>query len=210
MREYSQAVHGYRSGIPDDLAKAGDMAGRHVTETGATPARDTVLTSGQRLFTFVEFGPLPVISLRHSGTFRTLARTWRNLIDYADSCGLIQGIQLVGVVYDDPAYVPAESLRYDACVAVPEAGLRRLPLPADSGLPVRYETLGPVWCWRTTHRGRFGTLSETYRRALDTTAFQQQGVVAPCLNPPFYEIYRSGLGAAQDDDARIDIHLPVG
>lgn len=210
MREYSQAAHGYGSGIPDGLVKVGDMPARRVTETGTKPVRDTMLTSGQRTFTFVEFGPLPVISLRHSGTFRTLERTWRNLIDYTDSCGLTHGVQLVGVVYDDPAHVPAESLRYDACVAVPEAGLCQFPLPPDSELPVRYETLGPVWCWRTTHHGRFGTLSDTYRRALDTTAFQQQGVVAPCLRPPFYEIYRSGLGSAVDDDARIDIHLPVG
>jgi DNA gyrase inhibitor GyrI len=185
------------------------MTGKHGAEATTAPERNTVVDSGQQLYTFVEFGPLSVISLRHSGTFRTLERTWRSLIHYTDARGLTNNAQLLGVVYDDPAHVPVEHLRYDACIAAPEHRLHALGLPEAGELPLRFETLGAVRAWRTTHHGRFDALSATYRRALDTTAFQQQGVVAPCPRPPFYEIYRSGIGSGPEDEASIEIYLPV-
>ncbi|MFJ2744531.1 GyrI-like domain-containing protein [Streptomyces sp. NPDC087440] len=203
------APRGYRSVDPEDLVKPEGMRGKDGTEMSATPLRETVVAAGQRTFTFVQFGPLPVISLRHVGSFRTLERTWRDLTGYTDACGLTRGAQLIGVVYDDPAHVPADLLRYDACVAVPGAGPDVLPRLPGGELPVRYETLGPVWAWRTTHHGPLDSLSDTYRRSLDSTAFQEQGVVAPCPRPPFYETYRSGLGTATADESWVDLHLPV-
>ncbi|MBA6433018.1 GyrI-like domain-containing protein [Streptomyces sp. GMR22] len=187
------------------------MAAHHRTEQVTAPARDTVVTSGQQLYTFVQFGPLSVVCLRHSGSFRTLNHTWNRLLDYTHSRGLADSAQLIGVVYDDPAHVPPERLRYDACVAAPAAALQphTQDLLEAGDLPLRYETLGGLWAWRTTHHGTFDTLSATYRRALDTTAFRQRGVVAPCPRPPFYEVYRSGPGAAPDAEAEIDIYLPV-
>lgn len=182
---------------------------RHGGQEPVAPTQGTVVATGHQVYSFVEFGPLSVISLRHLGAFPTLHRTWADLIEYTDACGLTDNAQLVGVVHDDPAHVPVERLRYDACVAIPAARLLALGLPQAGGLPLRFETLGGLWAWRTTHRGPFDTLSATYRRALDTAAFQQQGVVAPRPRPPFYEIYRSGLGSASDDEANIDIYLPI-
>ncbi|WP_443054643.1 AraC family transcriptional regulator [Streptomyces sp. NBC_00334] len=187
------------------------MAVHRRTDPLTAPARDTVVASGQQLYTFDQFGPFSVVCLRHSGSFRTLDRTWSRLLAYTESHGLADGARLVGVVYDDPADVPPERLRYDACVCAPDTVLRpdSRDLLDAGDLPLRYETLGGLWAWRTTHRGAFDTLSATYRRALHTTAFRQQGVVAPCPRPPFYEVYRSGPGAAADADAEIDIYLPV-
>jgi AraC family transcriptional regulator len=61
---------------------------------------------------------MTVLALPIRGSFEQTAQAIMRLMSYAGPKGVIRGAPF-GLYYDDPAQVPADSLRWDVCVPVP-------------------------------------------------------------------------------------------
>lgn len=110
------------------------------------------------------FAPLHMISLRHVGPYQDVGPTWGTLCAWAAAKGLFSGDRepvFAGIGYDVPNLVPADELRYDACISVPQGTMvdgdvRLLDVPGGeyavylhkgpySGLAQAYQQFYGVW-----------------------------------------------------------------
>jgi len=96
----------------------------------------------------VSRGPVLVVALRRDGgAYVDLNATFASVFAWAQNEALLASLEgIYGVPLDDPASVPAERLRYDACLALgdtvrPPAPFRSLLLPAGEYALVRL--MGP-------------------------------------------------------------------
>ncbi|HMC55178.1 MAG TPA: GyrI-like domain-containing protein [Gemmatimonadaceae bacterium] len=95
-------------------------------------------------------------TVRHIGPYMQISQAFQRLGEIAQKSGLLQlkGAAMIGIYHDDPKSTPADQLRSDAGVVVPEdaqlpAALSEARLPAGRyacALHVGpYERLGDVW-----------------------------------------------------------------
>jgi AraC family transcriptional regulator len=124
---------------------------------------------------------LRVASVRHVGPYNQIPQAFERLgelVDHTDLTGA-PGAAMIAIYHDDPEAVPAEQLRSEAALIVPEsavlpAGLAEQRIPR--GLYARtihigpYELLGDVWArfmgeWlpQSGHRLGHGSSYELYR-----------------------------------------------
>ncbi|MBN1585922.1 MAG: GyrI-like domain-containing protein [Candidatus Omnitrophica bacterium] len=60
-----------------------------------------------------------VASVRHIGPYAKSKPAWDKLMSWAGPKGLLsENSTYLGIAYDDPDKVPADKIRYDACVSV--------------------------------------------------------------------------------------------
>jgi AraC family transcriptional regulator len=65
------------------------------------------------------FAPLPVVFIRHHGSYESVGKTWGRLLDRLGAAqGRAGSFALYGICRDDPDVIPEEALRFDACAAV--------------------------------------------------------------------------------------------
>lgn len=102
---------------------------------------------------------LTVGFLRHMGPYHEVGDTWRSLMEWVGSKGLLGRAKCFGVCHDDPQTTPAAELRYDACV-----DLTGLDVEVDGEL--KTQTLPGGRFAKTVHRGTYENLGETYDRFL--------------------------------------------
>lgn len=102
---------------------------------------------------------IPVLSLRHTGSYETCHQVWDQLLAMvAARAGLDEVQGSFGLVYDDPDITEQENLRYDACVAL-ASGAETL-LREDSRLRLRTIPAGKYA--RARHVGPYDTMNPTY------------------------------------------------
>ncbi len=70
--------------------------------------------------TVVTLAPVHVVFIRHIGPYMECGKAWEALSRWAGAHGLFaHAPRAFGLSYDDPTSVPAEKLRYDACMTAP-------------------------------------------------------------------------------------------
>ncbi len=69
----------------------------------------------------VTMPPLHAVFIRHVGPYMGCGAAWSRLTAWAGARGLFaHSPRAFGLSHDDPASVPAEELRYDACMTAPD------------------------------------------------------------------------------------------
>ena len=97
-------------------------------------------------------------TVRHVGPYNQIAASFGRLGAIAEPAGLLRhpGAAMLAIYHDDPNSTPADQLRSDAAISVPEgvampAGLVEQRLPAGSYACTLhlgpYEALGEIWSW---------------------------------------------------------------
>ncbi|GAB7079236.1 AraC family transcriptional regulator [Megalodesulfovibrio paquesii] len=132
--------------------------------------------------TVVELPERLVASVRHVGPYPEAASAWMTLMAWAMPAGLALPETLyLGVSYDNPETTPAEQLRYDACVTVPE-GTAVAP-------PVVLQTLAGGRFATGVHQGPYDKLPEAYGALMagavaQGLTFRMAPCMEQCLNDP--------------------------
>src|SRR4051794_25422383 len=111
---------------------------------------------------------LRVAALRHTGPYTTMAPTFGRLSEIAGRARLFErpGAVLIAVFHDDPDNTPADKLRSDVGIVVPDGtaipdGLTEARVPGGRFASTvhigPYETLPPVWAeFMAKHRPPVG------------------------------------------------------
>ncbi len=101
---------------------------------------------------------LKVLAVRHTGPYEECHPAWKKLFVWAGKKGLIgSGTLFVGVSYDDPQAVPAEKLRYDACITLTQD-------VTPEGDDFRADTIPGGDYAVYTHVGPYGKMAESYQK----------------------------------------------
>lgn len=146
-----------------------------------------------------DLGPYHVATIRHIGPYTNAGRIFDELWKWVVANDLVTDDTIViGLSYDDPAMIPAEQLRYDACVTVPQGTtgtdrivVRTLPLQ-------RYA--------HTIHVGSYEGLGAAFGRMFDEWL---HGSGAHALPLPCIEIYLDDMAKIPMEQLRTLIGIPV-
>lgn len=151
----------------------------------------------------VEITELPALrvgSVRHTGPYSQISQSFAQLGAIAGPAGLEMqpGTGVIAIYYDDPESTPAEELRADAAIIVPEdvpmpPGLTEQRLPGG-----RYA--------RTVHRGPYELLGDTWARLMGEW-LPASGYRAG--SGPSYEQYLNTPGSAAPEDLETVLHLSL-
>ena len=139
------------------------------------------------------------VAVRHVGPYNGIGEAFGRLGDIAGGAGILgPSTTMIAIYHDDPRSTPAEQLRSDAAVVVPQdarvpQGLTELTVPAG-----RYA--------RATHVGPYDKLGEAWEQLmgewLPQSGHKSGGGVA-------YEVYRNNPMNARPADLITDIYVPV-
>lgn len=131
---------------------------------------------------------------RQGGAYRELNALFWQLWNWAEGAGMLQDLQgIYGIPLDDPASVPEERLRYDACLAFSDPGAP----PA----PFRHITLAPGHYATLRHNGSYDGLEDSNQRLID-------GVLASGREPADFPLIHHFLDDPEEvasDALRTDI-----
>lgn len=143
--------------------------------------------------------PMRVAFIRHIGPYNQVGEAWGRLCVSLGKEGWLGADTLfVGVSYDDPEVTPADKIRYDACVTVPE----RFTPREDIGVQVLAGGDYAV----TTHFGPYENLNKTYARLYGQWLPRSGRKLAtrPCL-----EVYLNSPESVAPKDLLTDIYMPL-
>ena len=138
-------------------------------------------------------------TIHHVGSYMNIGQTFAKLGEIAQAEGLFRhkGATMVGVYYDDADTTPAEKLRADAGIAIPEdatlpATLVEQRIPAGS-------------CACTTHVGPYSGLGAIWRHLmrewLPSSGKRMRGAG--------FEIYHNLPGQVPPEELRTEICVPI-
>jgi AraC family transcriptional regulator len=147
----------------------------------------------------VQTPPIRVAALAHRGPYLTIGTTFERLLAQAAGRGLLgPEMETFGVYYDDPAATPANALRADACLAIPEG------LDVSGELQVR-EIRGGRYAV-VLHVGPYAELERPYGW-LYGTWLAQSGEEPD--NAPTVERYLNDARTVPPTELRTEIWLPL-
>ena len=137
--------------------------------------------------------------ISHQGPYQDCGPAWDSLCCALAPEGLLGGdSKMIGVSYDDPDVVPAENLRYDACISVPNN------FKAFDNVNVQIIKGGQYAV--TTHIGPYTQLAETYRHFFGQWLPQSSYESA---DQPCFEIYLNDPESTEPEDLVTDIYMPL-
>ncbi len=140
-----------------------------------------------------------VAFVRHTGPYTQCGVAWQRLFAFAGPAGLLgPTMNMFGLCHDDPEVIPAERLRYDACLAI------SLQFQASGDIGVQ-ETPGGEYAV-ATHRGPYEKLSETYGAIMGRwmPANHREPGAGPCI-----EFYRNNPVDTRPEDLVTDVCVPL-
>lgn len=142
---------------------------------------------------------LPIAFIRHTGPYDDIGPAFERMIGWALLNGHLNDDTLsLGRYYDDPASVPADRLRSEACVTVPEdtktsPGIERATIPAGKYAKTLFK--GPYADIIQAYEHLYGDwLPKSGREAAD----------APCI-----EVYLNNPGTTPPDELLTEVYLPL-
>lgn len=143
--------------------------------------------------------PLPVVYLRHIGSYAECGQAWGRLFQYAGPKGLLgPRMSMIGICHDDPDVVAEGRVRYDACMVL-------------SGVTVVDEPFGckeiPGGDYGSTiHKGPYDSLAATYASLMGEWLPQsgREPLPIPCL-----EIYLNDPTSMAPADLRTEVRVPL-
>ncbi|MBI5522370.1 MAG: AraC family transcriptional regulator [Desulfarculus sp.] len=146
-----------------------------------------------------QLAPQPVAFVRHQGPYQDCGQAWQILCAWAGPQGLLgPGAKFIGVCHDDPEITPPQSIRYDACLALPP-GLR------PSGEVAWQELAGGDYAL-VLHRGPYENLSQTYAWLCGQWAPASGRQIR---HLPSLEVYLNDPETTAPADLLVEIYLPL-
>ncbi len=148
---------------------------------------------------FENIMPMRVAFVRHIGPYDECGKAWDKLTTELGRRGLLcADTKYIGLCYDDPEVTPAEKVRYDACVTVPEDFMPE----NDIGV----QTIAGGEYVLVTHFGPYNRLGETYARLFGEWLPRSGRHLrsAPCL-----EVYLNDPEGTDPEDLVTDIYVPL-
>ncbi|MCB9845036.1 MAG: AraC family transcriptional regulator [Phycisphaeraceae bacterium] len=140
-------------------------------------------------------------AVRHVGPYIEVGRAFQTLFGWASSRGMIgPRTVMIGVYHDDPTATPAEKLRSDAGITVPE-GFE--PAPGD---PVAIVEIPRGECACALFKGPYERLGEAYHWFFGR--WLPESGREPADRPPF-EIYLNNPRDTRSDDLLTRICIPL-
>ncbi|NKB60763.1 MAG: helix-turn-helix domain-containing protein [Gammaproteobacteria bacterium] len=141
--------------------------------------------------------------MTHKGPYTEISGVFDELIEW----GLTQGIdpsqcQVFSLSYDSPRHTPAEELRSDACVAIPENLQNSIQETND----IKITTLKAQRYAVHTHKGPYHELSEVYGKMLAGWASSSQEQIE---DKPFVEIYDNDCRVLPESEWLTDLCIPI-
>lgn len=131
----------------------------------------------------VDVGPKRLACVRNVGPYQQAAKAWDSLMAWAGPAGMLRPeTEYLGFSHDDPNVTPADELRYDACITVPEGA------EGEGNVQIR-EFAGGEYA-RYLHKGPYDGLMEVYvnlyTRWLPESGREsrQEPPFEKCLNDP--------------------------
>lgn len=147
-----------------------------------------------------ELPTLYTLCVRHVGPYNQIPDAFARLGSIAGPAGLIGLPQsmMLAVYHDAPEVTPADQLRADACLSVPQGtrapeGLNELVIPGG-----RYA--------RTTHVGPYAQLGDAWARFMGGWLPQSGHALGSGVT---FEIYRNTPMDTPQDALRTDLYLPL-
>ena len=152
----------------------------------------------------VEIKTLPelrVAAVRHIGPYNQISEAFERLGQVAGRAGLIQQprTEMVALYYDDPESTPADQLRSDAGLTVPEDttlpdGLSEHRVPAG-----KYAS--------TVHVGPYEQLGDAWARMMGEWLPSSGRRISE--DAPSYEVYLNNPMTTPKNELRTEIRIPV-
>jgi len=142
---------------------------------------------------------LRVATVRHIGPYMQINQAFERLGEIAQAAGLFQlnGAAMLAIYHDDPESTPADQLRSDAGIVVPE-NVKLPPTLGEQRLPA-----GRYAC--TLHIGPYERLGDVWQRLLGewipSSGFRVDGLS--------YELYLNMPGQVRNDELRTEISVPL-
>ena len=156
-------------------------------------------TSNPIEVTIKEFEPITVAAARYTGPYKDCKVAFTTLFTWAAPLGLLDAPEIVlGISYDDPRITPAEKLRYDACVNIPEdmevaANLQKLTIAG-----------GRYAC--AIHKGSYLTMAETYTKMLGEW-FPESG--EELADHPPLEVFINSPEDTPEEELLTELRVPL-
>jgi AraC family transcriptional regulator len=145
--------------------------------------------------------PRRVAFVRHVGPYNspTMHGAWKRLCTWAGRKQLLEpGTVCLGLSHDDPAITPAEKIRYDACLCVPD----RVEPEGEIGI----QDVGQGEYAKAIHYGPYERLSETYAMICGqwgpTSGRDFRGA-------PSIEIYRNDPNTTPPEELVTEVYVPL-
>lgn len=140
-----------------------------------------------------------VAFVRHIGPYEASDGAWMRLMGWAMQHGLFAPDTVcLGVCYDDPEATPADKIRYDACITVPEG----VKPEGDVGI----QQVGGQSYAMAVHRGPYENLSSTYSYICGQWA-APRGVEIGAA--PSIEIYLNNPQSTLPEELITEVHVPL-
>jgi AraC family transcriptional regulator len=142
---------------------------------------------------------LHVAFIRHVGPYESVPDTlWYELTEWARTRRLPLDLMFLGIAQDAPGITPADKLRFDAAIVVPE--------PFAAMGPIGHQVLQPAEFAVTTHIGHYRTLPLAYRTIVNRVS-RLKGYSFGGL--PSIEVYCTTRVDADHEMNHTEIYIPV-
>ena len=120
--------------------------------------------------------PMCVAFMRHVGPYHEVGETWQQFMAFVAPRALFgPNAHCLGLCHDDPDVTPADKIRYDACLTVPDS----FEPEGDVGV----QTIPAGRFASTLHEGPYDNLNQTYAALLGQwfPAHGHEPAAASCL-----------------------------
>lgn len=154
------------------------------------------------MFVSVDFLPsVPVLMLRHRGSYEEMGPVFDKLWEWATSTG-VPIKRAIGIYYDNPDHVPVNHLRSAACIEVP-AGYQ---LGDTGGLPIEMGSIASGEYATTRFTGPYEKLEPVWTEFTNHVEIKLNRTISK--NPAF-EVYVNDPSDTPADQLITDLYMPV-
>ncbi len=137
--------------------------------------------------------------IRRVGPYNEVGAGFQQLMAWAGPRGLLgPNSEMIGIGHDDPDVTPADKLRYDCALTVPEG------TPVDGEIQLGTIEGGPHAIVK--HVGPYETLAQTYRWICGTWLPSSNRELR---NMPMFEIYRNDPSQVPAEELITEIYVPL-
>ncbi len=142
---------------------------------------------------------MTVAYVRHVGPYEECETAWKKLMTWAGKNSLFaRDTVFLGVSYDDPESVPADKLRYDACMTVPKK--------TKAGGEVKIQEVAGREYAVFIHRGPYENMKTTYEYIYKKWAPTAE---RPITYDPALEIYKDDPKNTPPEKLVTEICVPL-
>lgn len=142
---------------------------------------------------------LRIATVHHVGPYNRISEAFQRLGAIAGRTGLVRdGAMMLALYYDDPETTPADQLRSDAGVTVPD-DVQLSSEVVEKRLPAgRYA--------RSTHLGPYDTLGDTWSRMMGEWLPDSGERIRGGAS---FEVYRNTPADTRPEELRTDLYVPL-